>query len=228
MLNASDAPPPPLWFRLPPGYHNLEALSTADIDQVAETVLPLILHDRTVVDRSLSELRALLALLSALRDGDSFHTSLGVHPDGDYGASLSVFSLSVTRISLRSPALAAAQCAVSIAKSRIWRTNTVRQLQLPMGIPATLVTGILSTPPPELLMEAGIEASTCEVFQARLAVPFPTSRHIAVADLTSAAVRHAESYTEIVEGIAQTMTFDSPAQVSAPSRRPSGILELLQ
>ncbi|MEU0391464.1 hypothetical protein ABZ208_01500 [Streptomyces sp. NPDC006208] len=200
----------------------------ADIDQVARTVLPSILDDRSTVDRTLNELRVIFSLLSAMRGNDSVHASLGVHPDGDVGAAFSVFSLSVTRTEIRSPALAAAQSALAIAKSPVWRTNTTRHLQLPIGMSATLVAGFLSAPPAELLAGAGIDASTCEVFQARLAVPFPTNRHIAVADLTSAAIRHAESYTDIVEGIAQTMTFESPAQSTVSSRPPSRILELLQ
>ncbi|MFF3323798.1 hypothetical protein [Streptomyces sp. NPDC002889] len=228
MPTATDTSAPPLWFRLPPGYYDLAAFDTADFDMVAGVVLPSILGTEEAVERSMNELGVAVSLLVAMRDQADAHTSIGLHPDGNDGASISLFSLSVTRIEPRTPALAAAQTALSITDSPTWSTNTVKQVELPIGMPAVLISGLLAAPPTDLLEHAEIDAPPCEVFQARLAVPFPTGGHIAVADLTSAATRHSESYTTILECIAQTMAFSPPAPLAVPSRRPSRLLELFQ
>ncbi|MFD4143571.1 hypothetical protein [Streptomyces sp. NPDC058572] len=216
---------PPLWFRLPPGYHNLDAIGATEIEQVSLAVLPLVLENEQFVERAHTELRTVLELISRLDIGAA-HASIGVHPDGENGASVSLFSLSVTEIEARTPALAAAQGALAVADSSIWQAHTCRFIGLPAGVPAGLVVGLLSPPPVELLEHAGICAPVCEVFQARLTVPFPTGRHLAVADLTSTATRHADSYTDILECIAGTMAFADPEMSTAPAPRHSRILEL--
>ncbi|MCX4820623.1 hypothetical protein OG883_12010 [Streptomyces sp. NBC_01142] len=227
MLSKSVSPAPPMWFRLPPGYHDLDAISSDDLNQAVSAVLPPILESDPAVDSSLDDMRTLLGLLSAIREGGSVHTSIGVHPDGKDGASISLFSLSVTHSASRTAGLAVAQSALALASSPLWSANTCKLLELPMGLPAALVAGRLSPPPLSLLERAGVDAAPCEIFQARLTVPFPTGSHVAVADLASAATRHAESYTDILECIAQTLVFTSPASPISLPQPPSRILDLL-
>ncbi|WP_327327230.1 hypothetical protein OG735_35505 [Streptomyces sp. NBC_01210] len=216
-----------MWFRLPPGYHTLDAIALDELENVTSALLTPILQSEQGVDHSLRDARAFLSLLDAMHQGGSIHTSIGVHPDGEDGACVSLFSLSVTDIAARTAGLAVAQSALALANSPLWSGNTRRILELPIGVSAALVAGTLSAPPRSLLEDAGISATPSEVFQARLTVSYPSGAHIAVADLTSAATRHAGAYIDILEGIAQTITFAAPVPSAACAPRPSRILEVL-
>ncbi|MEV6401105.1 hypothetical protein AB0M39_41095 [Streptomyces sp. NPDC051907] len=227
MTNENLSSAPQLWFRLPPGYHSLDNDALSEVEQVAMVLMPSIMESPAEVASSLNEARTLVRLLTVMRTHGSVHTAVGVHPDEDNGACISLFSLSVKGIALRTAALAVAQSALALAKSPLWSTSTGKFITLPTGVPAALVSGLLAAPHRDRLESEGITTAPCEVFQARLTVPFPTGVHLAVADLTSAAVRHAGSYTDVLEGIAQTIAFDAPSPAVAPAQRPSRILELL-
>ncbi|MFI1395565.1 hypothetical protein [Streptomyces sp. NPDC020681] len=226
MTNGPETPAPQMWFRLPPGFHSLDAIDLDEFEHTAATALKPFLEGDPAIDRALTDTRALADLLRTMRQGESVHSSVGVHPDGEHGACVSFFSLSVVGIASRTAGLAVAQCALAQANSPLWNTNTGRLLELPGGLPAALVAGTLSAPPAELLGEAGVTSPRSEVFQARVTVPCPTGVHVAVAVLTSAAHRHAEAYTDILVGIAQTLSFSEPAQPATPPQRTSRILEL--
>ncbi|WP_190123545.1 hypothetical protein [Streptomyces inusitatus] len=160
-------------------------------------------------------------LLAAMWTSETAHMSIGVHPDGEHGASVSLFSLSMAGIASRTAGLAVAQCALAQMNSPLWSESTGRLLTLSSGLPAALVAGTLVSPPDESLEELGITADFEGVFQARLTIPCPTGEHIAVADLTSAAVRNSEAYTSILEGIGQTMSFSEPVETPEPAPRPT-------
>jgi hypothetical protein len=216
---------PPLWFRLPPGYYECHDFGPADHEEIASALLSAVLNDPADVDSARRQLATASNLLHAMRHEETVHLSLGVHPD-EQGAALSVFGISVSRIEWRPAAMAVAQSALALADSPRWSSNAGRLLDLPSGQPAALVSGTLSAPPRRLLQSAGIVAEPCETFQARLTVPFPTGTHVAVADITSAATRHAAAYTDILEAIAGTISFTSPSPPSSPPQRPSRLLEL--
>ncbi|MFF0447959.1 hypothetical protein ACFYT4_16380 [Streptomyces sp. NPDC004609] len=217
---------PPVWFRLPPGYHSLDGIDLAEFEQSVSAVLMPMLEGTELRGQALRDAHTLVDLFAALRESENVHTSVGVHPEGDNGSCVSFFSLSVTEIASRTAALAVAQCALAQANSPRWSTNTGRLLKLPGDVPAALVAGTLMPPSPGSLEERGVTAPPVEVFQARLTVPCPTNVHVVVADLTSAATRHAEAYSSILEGIARTMSFIDPVESAGPVRRPSRILEL--
>ncbi|WP_405804665.1 hypothetical protein OG729_05615 [Streptomyces sp. NBC_00210] len=227
MPSVSMTPTPPMWFRLPPGYLTLDAIALDEMEAVVSAVLAPILESAAPVDRCLLDARTLVNLFDAMHEGGSIHTSIGVHPDGENGACVSFFSLSVKVTASRTAGLAVAQSALALSNSPHWSSNTGRLIKLPINLPAALLAGTLAAPPRALLESAGISAAPSEIFQARLTVPYPTGVHIGVADLTSAATRHADAYTDILEGIAQTITFAAPAAPAEPTQRPSRILELL-
>ncbi|MFF8958434.1 hypothetical protein [Streptomyces sp. NPDC014894] len=214
-------PPPPLWFRLPPGYHSLDALDLSSLQRSASPVLTSLLEGTELLGPALRDVHRLTNLLAALRTSDTVHLSVGVHPDDEHGASVSFFSLSMANIATRPAGLAVAQCALAQMKSPCWNTSAGRLLRLPNGMPAALVAGTLVDPPRESLEELGIDKALDKVFQARLTIPCPSGEHIAVADLTSAAVRNSEAYTSILEGIGLTMSFSSPVESAAPVPQPT-------
>ncbi|MFI6283937.1 hypothetical protein ACIBCM_04105 [Streptomyces sp. NPDC051018] len=218
---------PPLWFRLPPGYHSLDRVDLSEFEQSVAAVLMPVMEAGELLGKALHDAHSLVNLFAAIRESENVHTSLGVHPERNNGSCVSFFSLSVTEIASRTAALAVAQCALAQANSTRWSTNSGRLLKLPGGVPAALMAGTLRPPDPDCLERRGFTAPRCEVFQARLTVPCPTGVHVAVADLTSAATWHAEAYSSILEGIARTITFIDPAEPSRPrAQRPSRIREL--
>ncbi|MET9666935.1 hypothetical protein ABZY19_16345 [Streptomyces sp. NPDC006475] len=200
-----------------------------ELEQVTSTLLTPAFDDSPQLDRALRDTTIVGDLLTAIREAECLHASLGVHPEDDGAASISFFTLSMTGITARPASIAAAQCAVAFAESPGWTTDSGRFLDLPSGLKAALVAGTLTAPDPESLAKRGITAPPSDVFQARLTVPCPTGEHIAVADLTSAATHHAEAYTSILEAIAMTMSFAEPPDMTQPTgreHRPSRILEL--
>lgn len=119
MLIRNVIPPPPIWFRLPPGYHTLDLARLNELEHVAEALLTPILASSSAVTDSLRDASALVMLLQAIHEGGGIHTSIGVHPDGQDGAAVSLFSLSVRGIESRTPGLAVAQSGLAIANSPI-------------------------------------------------------------------------------------------------------------
>ncbi|MEE1754043.1 hypothetical protein [Streptomyces sp. SP18CS02] len=216
-----------IWFRLPPGYHTLDPSTYGLLESAGATIVAPIIEGTQPTGQLRAEMRAVVDLLTALTEQGCMHMALGVHPDGAHGACTSLFSLSALESTAPTPQTAAAQAALGMANSPLWQASRRALLELPGGTPAALVAGTL-TPPTGLLHSCGITVAAQEVFQARVAVPFPDASHVAIADLTSAAVRHAEEYTDILEGIAHTFTFVNPESPSAvPNSTSSRILDLL-
>ncbi|WP_455360243.1 hypothetical protein [Streptomyces sp. SYSU K21746] len=219
---------PPIWFRLPPGFHDFGLTALQGLDRTITEALSPVLGGVTAVDRALGEARSLASLVNALYNQSTKFTSLGFHPDGESGVCTSIFSLAVQATASRHPQMALARIGVSLARSPLWSTSECRVLDLPCGAPATLVAGTM-TAPPTVLAQAGLSPVTNSVFQARLAVPYPGGSHVAVADLTSPVLRYADAYVDILEGVAHTIRFLDPEATSSPppAGRPSRILEAL-
>ncbi|MEU7278141.1 hypothetical protein AB0A69_05020 [Streptomyces sp. NPDC045431] len=219
---------PPVWFRLPPGFHSLETITDEGLMRAVTSVVTPLLGQSPEADQALRDARVLTELITALFEQGTAFLAFGLHPDGAHGACMSLFSLSTISTAAPSPHVAAARTGITLADSSAWRTRNCRLLELPSGIPAAMVAGTLA-PPMDLVQRAGISPRAGEVFQARIAVPYPSGSHVVVADLASAATRHADSYTDILEGIAHTLSFshpedDSNAASAAPTSR---LLEFL-
>ncbi|MFI2213314.1 hypothetical protein [Streptomyces sp. NPDC020141] len=216
---------PRMWFRLPPGYCALDGISLDMLEETTTSLLAPILENAPAVQATLRDAQTLVALLQEMREHGNVYTALGAHPDEVLGTSMSLFSLSMAETSSPSRTLTVARSALAVADSPLWGDCTRRLVELPIG-PAALVTGSLALPSREALVAMGIASEPTEIFQARLVVACPAGTHCAVADLTSAAVHHAESYTDILEGIARTMSFTEPT-AEAPVRRHSRIQDLI-
>ncbi|MDJ0382677.1 hypothetical protein [Streptomyces sp. G-G2] len=205
--------PPPVWFRLPPGYHDF---SSQSIEALREA-LPLFTDDATS-ERAERQTGEFIDHLEQLPAHHVLHTSLGLHPDGEAGFVTSLFSLSVRPCGQNNPRLAVARASLGIARAPSWLTVDCRFLELPSALPCSLVTGTQSVP-----------GRDSPVSQARLVLAHTAGSHVVIADLTSAATQHADAYADILEGIAHTIAFTDPASVpqaknSSPTSR---ILDVL-
>ncbi|WP_328928690.1 hypothetical protein OG429_31820 [Streptomyces sp. NBC_00190] len=198
---------PPVWFRLPPGFHDIGPEDRASLDAVA--------HALGSPDAR-QELAQLVDGLDELAGLGVVHTAIGLHPDEPVGVCTSLFSLSIRPTDEPNPRVAAARTALGIARSAAWAASARRFIDLPSSLPCYLVAGTINVP-----------RAQQHVFQARIATSHPGGLHVLVLDVTSAATQHHGAYTEILEAIALTLSFTDPDPSPPPAPRASRILEVL-
>ncbi|MFG2981520.1 hypothetical protein ACGFYQ_09700 [Streptomyces sp. NPDC048258] len=198
---------PPVWFRLPPGFHDIGPEDRTILDSVAQALGS---------PDAQRELAQLVDGLDELAGHGVVHTAIGLHPDEPVGVCTSLFSLSVRPAIDPNPRASVARTALGIARSTVWETSTRRFIDLPSSLPCYLVAGTIDVPRVQQ-----------QVFQARIATSHPGGLHVLILDLTSAATQHHGAYTDILEAIALTLTFTDP-NPSPPLAPPtSRILEVL-
>ncbi|MET9687174.1 hypothetical protein ABZY81_01670 [Streptomyces sp. NPDC006514] len=198
---------PPVWFRLPPGFHDIGPGDAASLDAFAKAL------DSQAARGELSQL---MDSLEELAGHDVVHTALGFHPEEPVGATTSLFSLTIRRVEQPNPQLAVARTALAIARSTLWTSSVRRFIDLPSALPCCLVGGIISVP--------NIEH---RLFQARVTTVHPDGLHLLVLDLTSACTEHAAAYTDILEAVAHTLQFTDPGPSVPKAIGTSRILEVL-
>lgn len=203
----SDMPVPPVWFRLPPGFHDIGPEDRAALDGVVGAL------GSPDAQRQLAQL---MDRLDELSMHHVVHTAIGMHPDEPVGVSTSLFSLTVRRAEHPNARLAVARTALTIAQSPLWSTSRRRFIELPSSSPCCMVAGTLDLP-----------EAVQPVFQARVATAHPDGQHVLVLDLTSAAIQHAAAYTDILEAITHTLAFADPGLGPPCAARPSRITEAL-
>lgn len=199
---------PPLWFRLPPGFHDVGPEDRAALDTIAQAM------DSPAAQRDLAHLMDGFDRLHGL---DVVHTAIGLHPEEPVGVCTSLFSLTARLADDPNPRVAVAKAALGIARSTVWNASAQRCIDLPSSQPCYLVAGTVAPPHAEW-----------EVFQARITTSHPGGSHLLVLDLTSASAEHHEAYADILEAVAHTLLFTDPHP--APPRIPitSRILDVLQ
>ncbi|MEU9378274.1 hypothetical protein AB0D94_31560 [Streptomyces sp. NPDC048255] len=198
---------PPVWFRLPPGFHDIGPEDRASLDAVAQAL------DSQDAQRELAQLMDGLDELAGL---DVVHTAIGLHPDDPVGVCTSLFSMTVRLAGDPSPRVAAARTALGIARSPLWEASLRRCIDLASSLPCYLIAGTLA-----------LSGSKQRVFQARIAACHPGGMHVLVLDLTSAAIQHGAAYTDILEAIAHTISFTDPNPSPSAAPMTSRISELL-
>ncbi|MFJ3725882.1 hypothetical protein ACIPYQ_25410 [Streptomyces sp. NPDC090045] len=198
---------PPVWFRLPPGFHDIGPGDRASLHAVAEALdSPDAQHD----------LSRLMDGLEELAGHSVVHTAIGLHPEEPNGLTTSLFSLTIRQVDQPNPRLAVARTALAIAGSPLWTSSVRRFVDLPSALPCCLVAGIISVPDVEQ-----------QLFQARVATVHPDGLHVLVIDLTSASTQHAGAYTDIIEAVAHTILFTDPEPSAPKTTGTSRILEVL-
>ncbi|TXS32248.1 hypothetical protein EAO71_05200 [Streptomyces sp. ms191] len=227
--------PDAVWFRLPPGYVDLDldALEPLRDGLLADWATLCADPDRAA--RAARESRALFGVLEQLRDRGVLHTAIGLHAgDGTREggapgreardeARVSVFSLSEVETGAPSSAAAAARCALDLATAGlgdVWESGLV---DLPCGTPAALVTSLLPGRPD------GVDGPVPRAFQARLAIARPRGSRVVVADLTTAHPAEAAAYTDILLAVGGTVRFTEPEGPAEPDTAParSRLLDVL-
>ncbi|MFD3544343.1 hypothetical protein ACFWUW_01765 [Streptomyces sp. NPDC058655] len=202
-----DLAMPPVWFRLPPGFHDVAPADRTTLDAMACALGS---------DAGQQELGRLLDGLDQLAELGVLHTAIGLHPDEAIGICASLFSLTARLSGDPNPRLSTARTAMEISRSPVWNASTCRVIDLPSTLPCYLVAGTLALPHVEQ-----------RVFQARIATSHASGHHTLVLDLSSAATQHHEAYTDILEAVVHTLTFTDPHPAPPGKPSTSRILEVL-
>lgn len=203
----SDDTMPPLWFRLPPGFHDISPSDRPALEAVAAAL------ESSAAQHDIAQL---MKGLDSLHTHDVAYTSIGLHPDDPAGIATSVFSLTVRPAQHPNPRVSVARTGLAIARSALWRDPARRLIDLPSGLPCCLVAGLIS-----------LDGAADHLFQARIVTTDQQGQHTLILDLTSAAVGHADAYTSILEGITHTLSFTDPNPRPAEPTRSSRLLEVL-
>ncbi|MEU5983333.1 hypothetical protein [Streptomyces sp. NPDC047434] len=231
--------PDAVWFRLPPGYVDLDldALEPLRDGLLADWATLCADPDRAA--RAARESRALFGLLEQLRGRGVLHTAIGLHGGDEARAGeapggeardetrVSVFSLSEVETGAPSSAAAAARCALDLATAGLGDVRESGLVDLPCGTPAALVTSLLPESPEGPL--DGVGGPVPRVFQARLAIARPRGSRVVVADLTTAHPAEAAAYTDILLAVGGTVRFTDPEGPAEPDTAParSRLLDVL-
>ncbi|MER5774522.1 hypothetical protein ABT144_09540 [Streptomyces sp. NPDC002039] len=203
----SDTDMPPLWFRLPPGFHDIGPGDRTLLDAMAEAL------NSPDAQRELGQL---MDGLRELTDHQVVHTAIGLHPDETNGVATSLFSLTAKPSPDPHPRLDVARAALAITRSGVWSSSAGRAIDLPSSLPCCLITGTIALP------DTGQE-----MFQARVVTTHACASYVLVLDITSAATHYAEAYGDILEAIAHTLTFSDPTPSSSSGPQTSRLLEVL-
>ncbi|WP_329377236.1 hypothetical protein OG625_06600 [Streptomyces sp. NBC_01351] len=203
----TDTSAPPVWFRLPPGFHHVSPKDRGALDNIAGALGS---------PEAQQELSALMDGLDELAGHHVAFTAVGIHPEEPAGVSTSLFSLAVHTAEPGSLRLNVARTALALAGSPLWNNPERRQIDLPSTLPCFLVAGTISIP-----------GTDQHMFQAKVATAHADGVHVLVLDLTSAATCQGDSYSDILEAVAYTLTFSDPNPTPSTAPRTSRILEVL-
>ncbi|MCX4782793.1 hypothetical protein [Streptomyces sp. NBC_01264] len=229
----TNQPVPPVWFRLPPGFHDIGPADRDALEEIAGALGALGAAGGSGgfgegpaagaaagagAGSQLARLMDCLDELAAQPGLHLLHSAVGLHPEGPEAVSTSLFSLSVRPAEDAGAGAAVARAALALARSAPGSGSTRRFVDLASGLPCALVCGVLPVP-----------GTGRGLFQARAVTAHPGGRHLLLLDLTSAATEHADAYTAILEAVAHTIVFadPSPRPPGPPGGGISRILELL-
>ncbi|MFD5147373.1 hypothetical protein [Streptomyces sp. NPDC058401] len=228
---------PPVWFRLPPGFHDIGPEDRSALEEVAGALAALGgsvdgagtgtgTGGDTGAGAAGSQLAGLMDSLDALAGQPGLHlvhTAVGLHPEGPEAVSTSLFTLTARASDEAGSGAGAgagvARTALALARSAPGSGSTRRFLDLASGLPCALVSGVVPAP-----------GTGRGLFQGRAVTAHPEGRHLFLLDLTSAAAEHAAAYTDVLEAIAHTIAFADPRPPGPPKPGGAGtsrILELL-
>jgi hypothetical protein len=219
--DSANDPTTELWFAEPPGFTALplDALlpvpesSAADLLRTAVAPFLAAAPDDVIRQQFIAQFAKGQQLLGALREVGTVHFSVGLHRDDiddtDKSSSqplLSFFTLSWRDIAAAPRAVTAARAVASTQGH-----SRIEYLELPCG-PATLSETVL-TP------SADSGLSQAPLIQIHAHLPYPDCKRLVVLTLSTTAVARREQYREILQQLAETVSFDNPLKAGASESR---------
>lgn len=203
---ATDTTPKPnFWYGLPHGYLELDFNPTEEgVAELARQISGLPDEARDRADQAF-RLYAMTALL--LQKQPVAVYALGMHPDGNGEASLSVLTISAFPSGGANPMRVLAGMVGGNAGGKA--NNGMQPIELPVGV-GFLIEQVRKTVAPGVPPEGQEGPLEGSVWQGTVAVPEPRTSSIITMQLVTSAVELADDYRSVLLGTARTLTFKDP------------------
>lgn len=208
---AEAEPKPDFWYALPHGYRRIDLHPTAEgLAEVARQINELPDEFR---DRADQVFRLYAAVVTMMRKQQVQGCALGMHPDGQGGAALSVLTVAGVPMPGVNPKLVLTKL-LEAGGAGTTPDEGIRPVELPSG------TGFLTERREKAVAPGGPpqdqEGSREEtVWRAMAAIPDTGSSSVVTVQLVTPSVELAHDYRGVLLGIAHTVTFTDPAEAAA-------------
>ncbi|MDQ0993394.1 hypothetical protein [Streptomyces sp. V3I7] len=197
---------PVVWYGLPHGYLQLDLNPPFEnVVELIQQVLSLPEESRDSAERVVRFYAGVVCLLNAQ---NVLGCAMGLHPDESDGFTSSVLTISAVPVADANAKLVVASLAGCVTDRS---DEGMRPLELPCG------TGFLAEKRRRMPTQGGTpEGSDMPpVWQGTVAVADPRGRDIFLLQLVTSAVDLADSYRDVLVGIAHTMSFTDPTLTDA-------------
>ncbi|WP_128435269.1 hypothetical protein [Streptomyces cyaneus] len=203
---ATDTRPKPnFWYGLPHGYLELDLNPTEEgVAELARQINGLPEEARERADQTF-RLYAMTVML--LQKQPVAVCALGMHPDDNGEASLSVLTISAFPSEGANPTRVLAGMVTGNAGGNA--SNGMQPIELPVGI-GFLTEQVRKTVAPGAPPEGQKEPLEGSVWQGTVAVPEPRTSSIITVQLVTSAVELADDYRSVLLGTARTLSFTDP------------------
>ncbi|GAA3074878.1 hypothetical protein [Streptomyces glomeratus] len=206
---AGTQPKPVLWYGLPYGYLQLDL--DPPVERVVELIKQVLSLPDDLRDRAERVVRFYTGVVGLLNAQNVLGCAMGLHPDEGDGFTSSVLTVSTFPVTADNAKLVLASLAGTAADRP---DEGMRPLELPCG------TGFLAekrrrAPAPGVPPEGSDTPLEGTVWQGTVAVTGPGTRDIAVVQLVTSAVDLADSYRDVLLGVAHTLSFTDPALMNS-------------
>ncbi|WP_030899679.1 MULTISPECIES: hypothetical protein [unclassified Streptomyces] len=201
VAGTDTGPRPQFWYGLPHGYLELDLNPTEE--GVAELARQISGLPEEARDRADQTFRLYATTVMLLRKQPVAVCALGMHPDGNGGASLSVLTMSAFPSGGANPTRVLAGMVGGNA------SEGLRPIELPVGI-GFLTEQVRKTPAPGVPPEGQEGPLEGSVWQGTVAVPEPRTASFIVVQLVTSSLELADDYRSVLLGTARTLTFTDP------------------
>lgn len=200
---------PLLWYGLPHGYLQLDL--DPPVERVVELIKQVLSLPDELRDRAERVVRFYAGVVGLLNAQNVLGCALGLHPDDAGGVTSSVLTVSSFPTSGTNAKLVLASLAGTAADRP---DEGLRPLKLPCGV-GFLAEKRRRAPATGTSSEGGDASSEVTVWQGTVAAMGPGTGDIVLLQLVTAAVDLADSYRDVLLGVAHTLTFTDPASADS-------------
>ncbi|OEV11004.1 hypothetical protein [Streptomyces nanshensis] len=213
-------PRPAFWYDLPYGYLQVDVYPSRErLEELARQILAL---PEGLRDRADQVFRMYALMMWELQKHRVVGCALGLHPDGESGASMSVLVVSILDTQGVDPKAALTVLMESGAGDT---TDTgIVPLELPCG--TGFVTGTVEeTDVPQREPARGEAPAKASVWRGMVAIPDTRSSSVTVLQLVTPSLHLIDEYRNVLIGVAKTVTFNDP---QSSQREPGAVAEAVR
>jgi hypothetical protein len=206
---------PAFWYDIPYGYLKLDMHPTNErMEGLARQILEL---PEELRDRADQVFRLYAIVMWEMQKRRVQGCALGLHPNGQGGASTSVLTVSSVGMPGVNPKAVLAGLIASGAGDT--RDEGVVPVQLPCG-PAFVTASVMGAVAPGRGLQDTDTPSEEPVWQGTVAIPDARSSSVIAVQLVTSSIELADDYRKVLLGVAGTVTFTDPESSEAARQSP--------